>query len=58
MPGVQRRSVDGLFAVAEECVALGMPVMALFPVIDPALKTPDGARPPTPKAWCRAPCAN
>ncbi len=42
MPGVQRRSLDGLFAVAEECVALGVPVMALFPVIDPALKTPDG----------------
>ena len=42
MPGVQRRSVDGLFAVAEECVALGVPVMALFPVIEPALKTPDG----------------
>ena len=43
MPGVQRRSIDGLFAVAEECVALGVPVMALFPVIDPALKTPDGS---------------
>jgi porphobilinogen synthase len=42
MPGVQRRSVDGLFEVAEQCVALGIPVMALFPVIDPALKTPDG----------------
>jgi porphobilinogen synthase len=42
MPGVQRRSVDGLFSVADECVALGVPVMALFPVIDPALKTPDG----------------
>ena len=42
MPGVQRRSVDGLFALAEECVKLGVPVMALFPVIDPALKTPDG----------------
>ena len=42
MPGVQRRSVDGLFAVAEECVQLGVPVMALFPVIDAALKTPDG----------------
>ena len=44
MPGVQRRSLDGLFAVAEECVALGVPVMALFPVIDPALKTPDGSQ--------------
>ncbi len=42
MPGVQRRSVDLLFGVAEECVALGVPVMALFPVIDPALKTADG----------------
>ena len=42
MPGVQRRSVDKLFAVAEECVSLGIPVMALFPVIEPALKTPDG----------------
>jgi porphobilinogen synthase len=42
MPGVQRRSVDGLFSVAEECVALGVPLMALFPVIDPVLKTPDG----------------
>ena len=42
MPGVQRRSVDKLYAVAEECVALGIPVMALFPVIEPALKTPDG----------------
>jgi porphobilinogen synthase len=42
MPGVQRRSVDGLFAVAEQCLQLGVPVMALFPVIDPALKTPDG----------------
>jgi porphobilinogen synthase len=42
MPGVQRRSLDGLFAVAEQCLTLGVPVMALFPVIDPALKTLDG----------------
>ncbi|WP_374568432.1 porphobilinogen synthase [Ideonella sp.] len=42
MPGVQRLSVDRLFAQAEACVALGVPVMALFPNIDPALKTPDG----------------
>ena len=42
MPGVQRRSVDGLYAVAEDCVKLGVPVMALVPVVDPALKTPDG----------------
>ena len=42
MPGVQRRNIDGVLGVAEECVALGVPVMALFPVIDAALKTPDG----------------
>ena len=42
MPGVFRRSVDGLFGVAEECVSLGIPVMALFPVLDAALKTDDG----------------
>jgi porphobilinogen synthase len=42
MPGVQRRSIDGLFAVAEQCLSLGVPVMALFPVIDAAKKTPDG----------------
>ena len=42
MPGVQRRSVDRLFDVAEQCLQLGVPVMALFPVIEPALKTPDG----------------
>jgi len=43
MPGVQRLSVDRLFAKAETCLALGVPVMALFPVIDPGLKTPDGS---------------
>ena len=42
MPGVERLSIDLLLPVAEQCVALGIPVMALFPVIDPALKTPDG----------------
>ncbi len=42
MPGVERLSVDLLLAVAEDCVALGIPVLALFPVIAPQLKTPDG----------------
>jgi len=42
MPGVNRLSLDLLLPVAEECVTLGIPVMALFPVIDSALKTPDG----------------
>ncbi|MBP6676604.1 MAG: porphobilinogen synthase, partial [Vitreoscilla sp.] len=42
MPGVQRLSLDGLYVKAEACLTLGVPVMALFPVIDPSLKTPDG----------------
>ncbi|HWI83754.1 porphobilinogen synthase [Ramlibacter sp.] len=42
MPGVERLSLDLLLPVAEQCVALGIPVMALFPVIDASLKTPDG----------------
>jgi porphobilinogen synthase len=42
MPGVERLSLDLLLPVAEQCVSLGIPVMALFPVIDPSLKTPDG----------------
>ena len=42
MPGVRRRSVDRLYAVAEECLELGVPVLALFPVIDPVKKTEDG----------------
>ncbi|MGV3653980.1 MAG: porphobilinogen synthase [Noviherbaspirillum sp.] len=49
MPGVERLSVDLLLGVAEECVALGIPVMALFPVINPALKTPDGSEAANPK---------
>jgi porphobilinogen synthase len=43
MPGVQRVSLDHLFGVAEECLALGIPAMALFPVIEPALKSLDAA---------------
>ncbi len=42
MPGVQRLSLDRLLPVAEECVSLGVPVLALFPVIDASLKTEDG----------------
>ncbi len=43
MPGVQRHSLDRLLALAEECVALGIPVLALFPVIEASLKTEHGA---------------
>jgi len=40
MPGVFRHSLDRLLSVAEEAVELGVPALALFPVIDSSLKTP------------------
>ena len=43
MPGVQRLSLDKLIPVAQECAQLGIPAMALFPVIDASLKTLDAA---------------
>jgi porphobilinogen synthase len=49
MPGVERVSVDLLLKVAEECVALGIPVIALFPVIDASLKTYDGVEATNPE---------
>jgi porphobilinogen synthase len=42
MPGVERLSLDLLLPVAEDCVRLGIPVMALFPVVDSSLKNPTG----------------
>jgi len=42
MPGVERCTVDRLLRVAERCLELRVPVMALFPVIEPTLKKPDG----------------
>ena len=49
MPGVERLSLDLLLPVAQQCVELGIPVMALFPVLEPSLKTPDGAEALNPK---------
>jgi porphobilinogen synthase len=42
MPGIERCSLDQLLPVADECVRLGIPVLALFPVIEQSLKSPDG----------------
>lgn len=42
MPGVYRYSPDQLLAVAEECVKLGIPVLSLFPSIEPEKKCPQG----------------
>jgi len=43
MPGVQRKSLDLLLKEAEQCVKLGIPVMAIFPVIDSSLKSLDAS---------------
>jgi porphobilinogen synthase len=40
MPGVYRHSLDRLLRVAEEVVRLGVPALALFPVVDQSLKSP------------------
>jgi porphobilinogen synthase len=39
MPGVERLSLDLLLPVAEECASLGIPALALFPVVDAAKKS-------------------
>ena len=39
MPGVERQSVDVLLKTAERAVKLGIPALALFPVVDASLKS-------------------
>ena len=43
MPGVERLGIDQLAREAEQALALGIPALALFPYVEPALKSPDGA---------------
>ena len=55
MPGVSRLSLDLLVEACREAEALGIPAVAIFPVIDPALKTPDGELAANPQNLiCRA----
>jgi porphobilinogen synthase len=49
MPGVERMTVDRLLGVAEQCLKLNVPALALFPAIEPRLKTPDGREAFNPK---------
>jgi porphobilinogen synthase len=42
MPGVERHTIDRIFPVAEECLRLGVPAVALFPAVRAELKTADG----------------
>ena len=46
MPGVERMSIDRLLEQAGECVRLGVPAIALFPVTAPEAKTDDAC-----EAW-------
>ncbi|NNM79550.1 MAG: porphobilinogen synthase [Gallionella sp.] len=39
MPGVRRKTLDLLLKDAEQCVELGIPMMAIFPVIDTPMKS-------------------
>ena len=49
MPGIRRYTVDRLLAHAEQCVKLGLPALAVFPMIAPTLKTQDGREAANPK---------
>jgi porphobilinogen synthase len=49
MPGVERLSVDRLLPLAEQCLKLDIPAIALFPAIEARLKTPDGREAHNPK---------
>ena len=49
MPGVERLSVERLLPLAEQCLKLEIPALALFPAIDARLKTPDGREAYNPK---------
>lgn len=42
MPGVQRMSIDRLLKAAQHCHALGIPAIALFPIVGAAAKSLDG----------------
>ncbi len=55
MPGIKRHSIDLLVDVAGQAKELGIPAIALFPEIDPALKTPDASEATNPdNLVCRA----
>jgi porphobilinogen synthase len=55
MPGVERLSIDLLCETAHEALSLGIPAIAIFPVIDPAKKSDDGREAANPdNLVCRA----
>ncbi len=49
MPGVERYTIDKLLPLADQCLKLEIPALALFPAIDAKLKTLDGREAFNPK---------
>jgi porphobilinogen synthase len=49
LPGVSRYTIDKLLPVAERCLTLGIPALAIFPAIEHKLKTADGREAVNPK---------
>jgi porphobilinogen synthase len=49
MPGIRRYTIDKLLPHAEQCLALGIPALAIFPAIEHSLKTADGRESINPK---------
>jgi len=49
LPGVSRYTIDKLLPVAENCLALGIPALAIFPAVERSLKTADGREAINPK---------
>jgi porphobilinogen synthase len=49
LPGVARYTIDKLLPVAERCLTLGIPALAIFPAIEHKLKTADGREAVNPK---------
>jgi porphobilinogen synthase len=49
MPGTERMTVDRVLRLAERCLELRVPVLALFPNVEPRRKTRDGREACNPK---------
>src|SRR3954451_2330142 len=49
MPGVERCTIDKLLPIADQCLKLKIPALALFPAVDAKLKTADGREAFNPK---------
>lgn len=55
MPGIERYSIDELLKEAEKAAALGIPAIALFPNVEPSVRTLDGREAWNPDSLiCRA----